>query len=139
MRGIFRFVCLLLLLGSTGGCAEPPPAGRPDPAPAATPEPPPTLPDWVAPAPEVRIDRISGTDTIRIPRDPEHLVVEGPRGRLVQAGALAPGDVLRRRTPEGLTAVEVLSVGPGGRADVFELRVSAPDTYFANGVLVHNY
>ena len=52
---------------------------------------------------------------------------------------LRPGDLLSLRTDGALVERRVVSVAPSRRADVYELRVTAPDTYFANGVLVHNY
>ncbi len=70
---------------------------------------------------------------------PEHRVLAGEHLRPRRVRELSAGDRLYVRTPEGLAGREIVTLEPAGRADVYELRVTAPDTYFANGVLVHNY
>lgn len=94
---------------------------------------------------EIRLD-----DGTLLEMTPEHVVMAGPQRRPQVARDLAPGDTLYSRVQSGrsrgiakvgevLTPRRVVSVGPGRRARVYELRVSSPDTYFANGILVHNY
>lgn len=70
---------------------------------------------------------------------PEHLVMAGTSPHPVAMRALAVGDVLSLHRDGALVPTHVVALASDGAADVVELRVSAPDTYFANGVLVHNY
>ncbi len=60
-----------------------------------------------------------------------------PRARRFRpAGALRPGDVLQGERGEEL---RVEDLARAGATEVWELSVAAPDTYFAGGVLAHNY
>lgn len=51
------------------------------------------------------------------------------------AGDLRPGDHLLARDGE----LQITKITPDGDTEVYELSVDAPDTYFAAGVLAHNY
>lgn len=73
--------------------------------------------------------------------DPLRVTAEHPlwlprAGEFRLAGELRPGD--RLLGADGVL-VRVESVDPDGEAEVWELSVDAPDTYFAGGVLAHNY
>jgi hypothetical protein len=71
------------------------------------------------------------------PNHPVH--VSGP-SRWVAAGRLRVGDRLVLARGAGVRPVRVLQVSYGQRrAEVFDIRVRRYRSYFAAGVLVHNY
>jgi hypothetical protein len=83
--------------------------------------------------------RIVLDDGTALESTPEHVFLVGAEHLPRTAGDLRAGDVLSVRDDGALLERRVASVAAAGEADVYELRVTAPDTYFANGVLVHNY
>jgi hypothetical protein len=78
-------------------------------------------------------------DGTRLEATPEHELMAGEARERTAVRALEAGDVLTVRTDDGVEYRTIVAVEPSRRAEVYELRVSAPDTYFANGVLSHNY
>ena len=65
----------------------------------------------------------------------EHPLYLPRAGTFRVAGELRPGDHLLARDGEP----RLTSITPDGETEVWELSVDAPDTYFAAGVLAHNY
>jgi hypothetical protein len=67
----------------------------------------------------------------------DHLVAKLPGPRFVPARSLRPGDrVVTRAAPAGTPLLDVRDAGP---RSVWDLSLGPPHTYFADGVLVHNY
>ncbi len=66
----------------------------------------------------------------------EHPLFDATRGRFRAAAAFAIGDRLR-----GIDGrdVAVRAIDRGERAEVFDLSVGGPHTYFAGGIVAHNY
>jgi hypothetical protein len=70
---------------------------------------------------------------------PDHVMMVGvaPTPRVLRSVSI--GDLFSVHRDGTVVALRVRSITPAPSSDVVELRVTAPDTYFANGVLVHNY
>ena len=78
-------------------------------------------------------------DGTRLEATPEHVFMAGDRREPRPASTLEPGDLLTVRSKDRLALHRITSIEATRRATVYELRVSAPDTYVANRILVHNY
>jgi hypothetical protein len=78
---------------------------------------------------DVAIDGVTG----------EHPFYDPERGRWVPASALAPGSAVVVRTATGTVPGVISAVDwRDATAEVYNLSVDGPETYFAEGVLVHN-
>ena len=67
----------------------------------------------------------------------EHPLFDATTHAFRTAGSFHAGDALRGLEGEVIRIVRVLETDE--RAPVFDLAVEGPHTYFANGVVAHNY
>lgn len=91
------------------------------------------------PMAETMVGRVTldGGATLELTRN--HPVFSPGSSGWAQAGTLGPHDQLVTRQDGHVTVANIRAVAWGRRAVVYRLSVSAPHTYFANNVLVHNY
>lgn len=67
----------------------------------------------------------------------EHPLLDANTNAFRTAGSFVAGDALRGLEGEVIHIVQMIDTGE--RAPVFDLSVEGPHTYFANGVVAHNY